>query len=92
MGETVVGRVVGRTFEEGAAVRSLLASLIAFVGSGAAGGEKPGGGIAYIEWSLGPNLPKFRKGGCAAAVREKIYLMGGTHFFLRPGPVGPQAA
>ena len=39
--------------------------------------ESGGGGITDIAWTLGPNLPEFRKGGCSTVVSGRVISVFG---------------
>jgi len=46
------------------------------------------GEIVDIQWERGPNLPEFRKGGCATAMNGKVISVFGmrqpwTHAFIK---------
>lgn len=45
--------------------------------TGAVYGENPSCEIRDITWTLGPNIPEFRKGGCATALGGKIISVFG---------------
>ncbi len=52
--------------------------LIAGIAAGA--DDAPDAGITDITWTLGPNLPEFRKGGCAAALDGKVVSVFGMRY------------
>lgn len=57
--------------------RCIVASLIVLSSFAAACGEEPAPAIADITWELGPNLPEFRKGGCATMLGDRLVSVFG---------------
>jgi len=82
----------------------MLVTLVVMASPGLAGDE-PESEISDITWRLGPNLPEFRKGGCATMLgdqlvsvfgmrqpwgeMETLYLFDPHEAMWRRGPSGP---
>jgi len=58
-------------------IRSMMCVLTVVIGGRAAVSDDAKCPIGDITWTLGPNLPEFRKGGCATALAGKVVSVFG---------------